>query len=1299
MASLKGIMKTFQKIFNEEKIPAVNIHLLVIGRTGHGKSTLINSIIEQCKAISPEGARRNSCTTKSRSFTYHDVIPGINVTLIDSPGLQHANGDEQKYLQELKSECKEVSLVLYCTNMKEFRDTKDDKVAIRKLHQVFGSNFWKRVVFVLTFANEENCGRRDDRDTAVDPPKLPPPGDKEWENLKRKRFINRVSLFKEEINDFMKECLDIHEHFEAVPAGCYQKNEDSKDHDPMKLPDREDWLYDVLKLSIEQIKIKHKFSMLRLDNKINFAIIIDNRGSIEVEDNSIKILSQEARSLKEALEGLGFFVLYFNKLTAQSIICLLQSFQKNFDHSQLSTFALAFLSSKETSSMLFNVNNEGFSYEKIFSFFPAEAFTNDLQSLAEVPKIIIFDLAYNQDKKFFLPQCPFNSIVLAATSTISTFSPTIKSFVNNISYEKVEKCFENMKKELGSSCNVVKQSLQDNLFIKQAASEMNEKQVHDLLCSMWRPIRCSTINELMKIKDEVVSVVLKERATKITTTTSGLAIGGSMMMVGLILTPFTFGASLGLTAAGAGVSIATTISGTAASAISTAMENKKLKLAQEHIMFDTQLSLAINEFKMKVKKNSDKKVALAVAVGTHLFSNFGHIGVRVVTAGVEAGINAGSTALRAGGAVAGGASLAVTLPIDIGFIAHYGYQLWQLKKDKSGKSDKNEVIQWLFGQVEELLKRTSDVIDTTRHQIKDEQRLVHSNLSVGYSIEVPLTTKDESSIIVRTIFSGPFKLPEGYTLVSAIYDVTIEKELKEPVTIYLQHCVRVNNQLLQKKMHFARATINFEAKMFDFEVVEDGTFLTGENRGSLKIMPKKDCLNYILCVLFEGTSQDTSMKYAAQYSYTRHYKNFWSLSIIFEKDLSAHQKFTQAGYYNQFAFVRTDGSDDLALKNISDAIEKNGWKISPSDENLLTITKGEIDEAHTKKLNKKLNKKFNFPSINLNVYVHNENDVVDELVHPLKFQGTNLEICVKRQKEKSKFMALDVSEYPLQIEQDTEFVNPRCGYQIHLPTCRDNGTCVTVRTIISGPFVLPSGYSLASAAYEITMPQLAQPVIIEVEHCVNVNDDDSVKQNMCFATATIDMQTQKFEFIPFEGASPSITNESATITVNDSCLVCILYQESKNIETTAKKYSAQWTYKKTGHNSWNLNIRFTKYLSAHDHRRHIKSEHQQSFVFKKPTNDYPLHLELDSILSADRTAEMAGWAITACDDTPTPVAITKEEIDGIELANKMANFPSINLQVCVKDKETAIDELDKTFMINGTDLEIVINRKKEVEVV
>ncbi|XP_011408155.2 PREDICTED: immune-associated nucleotide-binding protein 12-like [Amphimedon queenslandica] len=234
-------MRTFQKILMMEKIPAVNIRLLVIGRTGHGKSTLINSIIEQCREISPEGARRNSCTTKSRSFTYPDVIPGINVTLIDSPGLQHANGEEQKYIQELKSECKEISLVLYCTNMKDFRTTKSDKDAIQKLHQAFGSNFWKRVVFVLTFANEENCARRDDRDG--DESHLLP-----WKEVKKNRFKNRVKLSEKGISNFVNECLGINEDFEAVPAGCYQKDGDFSDDpndDLTKLPDGEDWLHNT----------------------------------------------------------------------------------------------------------------------------------------------------------------------------------------------------------------------------------------------------------------------------------------------------------------------------------------------------------------------------------------------------------------------------------------------------------------------------------------------------------------------------------------------------------------------------------------------------------------------------------------------------------------------------------------------------------------------------------------------------------------------------------------------------------------------------------------------------------------------------------------------------------------------------------------------------------------------------------------------------------------------------------------------------------------------------------------------
>ena len=189
-----------------------------------------------------------------------------------------------------------------------------------------------------------------------------------------------------------------------------------------------------------------------------------------MKDNSIKILSQEAVALKEALEGLGFFVLYFNNLTAQSIISLLQSFQKNVDHSQLSMFALAFLSSKETSSMLYDANNEDLSYEKIFSFF-LEHSSNDSLSLAEIPKMIIFDLAYDKNEDIVLPRCPPNSLVLAARNTNLTFSLTIKTFVNKISYKKVQNIFEEIKNELGSSCFFVDET-HDDVFIKQSINEM-----------------------------------------------------------------------------------------------------------------------------------------------------------------------------------------------------------------------------------------------------------------------------------------------------------------------------------------------------------------------------------------------------------------------------------------------------------------------------------------------------------------------------------------------------------------------------------------------------------------------------------------------------------------------------------------------------------------------------------------------------------------------------------------------------------------------------------------------------------
>ena len=65
---------------------------------------------------------------------------------------------------------------------------------------------------------------------------------------------------------------------------------------------------------------------------------------------------------------------------------------------------------------------------------------------------------------------------------------------------------------------------------------------------------------------------------------------------------------------------------------------------------------------------------------------------------------------------------------------------------------------------------------------------------------------------VSTIFSGPFNFPEGYTLVSAVYNVVMPDGVQKPFKIELEHCINVSNESVASKMCFALATINLEKK-------------------------------------------------------------------------------------------------------------------------------------------------------------------------------------------------------------------------------------------------------------------------------------------------------------------------------------------------------------------------------------------------------------------------------------------------------------------------------------------------------
>lgn len=117
------------------------LSILMVGRTGMGKSTLINGLIGR------DEERRKK---KDSLFSVEDLnIDGVLLTLMfwNSPKLQDADSSD------IKQKVKEVDLIMYTLRMDDSRVRPQDSSILRTLSRLFGQNFWSKAMFVLTFAN------------------------------------------------------------------------------------------------------------------------------------------------------------------------------------------------------------------------------------------------------------------------------------------------------------------------------------------------------------------------------------------------------------------------------------------------------------------------------------------------------------------------------------------------------------------------------------------------------------------------------------------------------------------------------------------------------------------------------------------------------------------------------------------------------------------------------------------------------------------------------------------------------------------------------------------------------------------------------------------------------------------------------------------------------------------------------------------------------------------------------------------------------------------------------------------
>ena len=206
-----SLLKFFEKTDEE-------FGILVSGKTGNGKSTLVNGLIgckmaKESKYVSREGM--------TKAVTPHHLRTdegNIRITVYDSPGLQDSDAGENDtaHMADMKAIKSNLHLSIFCLRMIDVRLSpgSPDVITMKRLTETFGHDYWKHAVIVLTFANaiesiDIEMQETDDPDT------------------KNRMFNNHYDSWKAAIRKALID--DVHisprvaENVDIIPAGHYKK--------------------------------------------------------------------------------------------------------------------------------------------------------------------------------------------------------------------------------------------------------------------------------------------------------------------------------------------------------------------------------------------------------------------------------------------------------------------------------------------------------------------------------------------------------------------------------------------------------------------------------------------------------------------------------------------------------------------------------------------------------------------------------------------------------------------------------------------------------------------------------------------------------------------------------------------------------------------------------------------------------------------------------------------------------------------------------------------------------------------
>ncbi|MDJ0797493.1 MAG: 50S ribosome-binding GTPase [Calothrix sp. MO_167.B12] len=124
--------------------------ILLAGRTGVGKSSTINSLMD--KEVAPVGDYEPTTMTIEK---YDNELNGVPFTIYDSPGLcdeLEERKNDYTYINLMIEKIEKLDSMWFVTRLDDTRVSRDEKRGIKLISQAFGKEVWQQAIIVFTFA-------------------------------------------------------------------------------------------------------------------------------------------------------------------------------------------------------------------------------------------------------------------------------------------------------------------------------------------------------------------------------------------------------------------------------------------------------------------------------------------------------------------------------------------------------------------------------------------------------------------------------------------------------------------------------------------------------------------------------------------------------------------------------------------------------------------------------------------------------------------------------------------------------------------------------------------------------------------------------------------------------------------------------------------------------------------------------------------------------------------------------------------------------------------------------------------